>query len=633
MLSSMRKSAGSWMIKILLGLIVLAFVFMGAGTFYSKRDTEVASVNGEPISIEEYQSTYRNIVQNLEQRFGDRLDQDMIDMLNIREQVLNQLIEKHLLLQTAEQQHIQMTDEMLSGWITGIPAFQNNGQFDPDRYRRVLSQNRLSPESFEAMQKQVLLEQMLRNLLGNAVPVSEAETRAWFEWRNTEVNIEYAVFSAKDFDSVEISKKEAEDYFEKNKENYRTPPRIKARYIRFKPEDYLDEVKVSQTEIRNYYDSNRSEFTDPETVEARHILLKVSEDAAPETVEKAREKALSIKKKAESGQDFAGLAREFSQDQTAEDGGYLGVLEKGDTVKEFSEQAFSLEPGQISKPVRTRFGWHIIKIEDRTKESVKPLEKVEKKIKDKLAMQQAADLAYDKAYSVYDISFEGEDLVKNAEELGLELKTTDFFTRDKGPDINGADDFTETAFSLPNGEVSKVRQIKDSFYLIQPIEKQEPGIPELASVIEKVREDALREKQKLTARQAAENFLEQVDSKGNVSDAADITGNKVKTTGFFKQNQPIPEIGQNRSLASAAFSLHEDKPFADTVIAGSDGRFYVIGLKKRKIPDKKTFENEKQEVLAGLAERKRMQAIDRLTSALRQASEIKISDKFSKSSG
>ncbi|MFP4572510.1 MAG: SurA N-terminal domain-containing protein, partial [Desulfobacterales bacterium] len=280
MLSSMRKSAGSWMIKILLGLIVLAFVFMGAGTFYSKRDTEVASVNGEPISIEEYQSTYRNIVQNLEQRFGDRLDQDMIDMLNIREQVLNQLIEKHLLLQTAEQQHIQMTDEMLSGWITGIPAFQNNGQFDPDRYRRVLSQNRLSPESFEAMQKQVLLEQMLRNLLGNAVPVSEAEARAWFEWRNTEVNIEYAVFSAKDFDSVEISKKEAEDYFEKNKEDYRTPPRIKARYIRFKPEDYLDEVKVSQTEIRNYYDSNRSEFTDPETVEARHILLKVSEDAA-----------------------------------------------------------------------------------------------------------------------------------------------------------------------------------------------------------------------------------------------------------------------------------------------------------------------------------------------------------------
>lgn len=633
MLSSMRKNAGSWMIKILLGLIVLAFVFMGAGTFYSRRDTEVAKVNGEHVTSEEYQRTYQNAVENLRQRFGDGLDQDTLDTLNIEEQVLNQLIEKRLLLQTAEQNHIMLTDEILAGWITSIQAFQNNGQFDPNLYKRVLSRNRLSPESFEAMQKQNLLENMVRNFAGNAVPVAEEEARAWFEWRNTEVNIEYAVFSAKDFKDVEISQEETEEYFEENREAYRSPPRRKARYVRFNPEDYLDQVSVSQSEVSDYYDSNRSEFTEPETVEARHILLEVPQDADTETEEKTRKKALEIIEKAESDEDFSELARRFSEDQTAEEGGYLGTLEKGDTVKEFSEAAFSLEPGEISKPVRTKFGWHIIKIEDRTEESVRPLAEVKGKIREKLGMEKATDLAHDEAFSVYNISFEGDDLVENSEEMGLELKTTDFFDRNSGPDINGTEKFAETAFSLSEGEISEVTQINDSFYLIQPVEKQKPGIPELDSVIEEVREDALREKRKLIARQTAESLLEQLGSEESLSDVPGTNEYKVETTGFFKRNQAVPGIGQNRPLSSAAFSLREDKPIADSVIDGDDDKFYVIGLKDRKTPGDSAFENEKQDVIAEFKERKRRQMLDKWTTALRQRSDIEISDKFSDPSG
>ncbi|MFW5957709.1 MAG: SurA N-terminal domain-containing protein [Desulfosalsimonas sp.] len=633
MLSSMRKNAGSWMIKILLGLIVLAFVFMGAGTFYSRRDTEVAKVNGEHVTSEEYQRTYQNAVENLRQRFGDGLDQDTLDTLNIEEQVLNQLIEKRLLLQTAEQNHIMLTDEILAGWITSIQAFQNNGQFDPNLYKRVLSRNRLSPESFEAMQKQNLLENMVRNFAGNAVPVAEEEARAWFEWRNTEVNIEYAVFSAKDFKDVEISQEETEEYFEENREAYRSPPRRKARYVRFNPEDYLDQVSVSQSEVSDYYDSNRSEFTEPETVEARHILLEVPQDADTETEEKTRKKALEIIEKAESDEDFSELARRFSEDQTAEEGGYLGTLEKGDTVKEFSEAAFSLEPGEISKPVRTKFGWHIIKIEDRTEESVRPLAEVKGKIREKLGMEKATDLAHDEAFSVYNISFEGDDLVENSEEMGLELKTTDFFERNSGPDINGTEKFAETAFSLSEGEISEVTQINDSFYLIQPVEKQKPGIPELDSVIEEVREDALREKRKLIARQTAESLLEQLGSEESLSDVPGTNEYKVETTGFFKRNQAVPGIGQNRPLSSAAFSLREDKPIADSVIDGDDDKFYVIGLKDRKTPGDSAFENEKQDVIAEFKERKRRQMLDKWTTALRQRSDIEISDKFSDPSG
>ncbi len=634
MLSAMRKSAGSWMIKILLGLIVLAFVFMGAGSFYSQRDTEVATVNGTPITTEEYQRTYDRIVQNLEQRFGDRLDRELLDSLNIEQQALDRLIEKHLIIQAAEENHISMSDEVLANWLTRIPAFQNNGRFDPDLYRRVLSQNRLSPEAFEAMQKEEMLTEIIRDLVGSSVPVSKAEARAWYDWENTEVNIEYAVFSPGEFSDVDISDQEAENYFEQNKEDYKTPPKIKARYIRFTPGDYKDEVEVSETEIKDYYDSHRSEFKEPETVEARHILLRVPQDADAETETEIREKASAIRQKAESGEDFAELARRFSEDPTAEEGGYLGELEKDDTVKEFSEKAFSLDPGEISEPVRTRFGWHLIKVDDRTDESTKPLEKVERKIKDKLALQKARDIAYEEAFSVYDISFEGEDLVKNAEDKDLELGTTDFFTRNSGPEgMEGADDFAEAAFSLPMGEISEVREIGNSYYLIQPLEKQEAGIPELDSVIEEVREDALRQKQQKTARLAAENFLETVDSAESFSNAAETTGNEVKTTGFFKRNQPVPEIGQNQPFSSKAFSLRDDDPVADSVVTGGNDRFYVMRLKERKTPQDSDFQNQRQEIESRLAERKRRQAVNRWVESMRQAGDIEISDKFSDLSG
>ncbi|MFW5975578.1 MAG: SurA N-terminal domain-containing protein [Desulfosalsimonas sp.] len=633
MLSAMRKSAGSWMIKILLGLIVLAFVFMGAGSFYSQRDNEVATVNGTPITKEEYQRTYDRIVQNLEQRFGDRLDEELLDSLNIEQQVLDRLIEKHLIMQAAEKNHISMPDEVLANWLTRIPAFQNNGSFDPELYRRVLSQNRLSPEAFEAMQKEEMLTETIRDMVGKAVPVSQAEARAWYDWENTEVNVEYAVFSPGEFSDVDISDKEAENYFEQNKEDYKTPPKIKARYIRFTPGDYRDKVEVSEAEIKDYYDSHRSEFKEPETVEARHILLKVPQDADAETETEIREKAAAIRKRAD-GEDFAELARRFSEDPSAEEGGYLGELEEDDTVEEFSEKAFSLDTGEISEPVRTRFGWHIIKIDDRTDESVKPLEKVEGKIKEELALQKARDLAYEEAFSIYDISFEGDDLVKNARDKDLELGKTDFFTRNSGPeDMEGADDFAEAAFSLPMGEISEVREIADAYYLIQPLEKQEAGIPELDSVIEEVREDALRQKQQKTARLAAENFLETADSSESFSKAGETTGNEIKNTGFFKRNQPVPEIGQNQPFSSAAFSLRDDDPVADSVVAGENERFYVLRLKERKTPQDSDFQDQKQEIESRLAERKRTQAVNRWVESMRQAGEIEISDKFSDLSG
>ena len=629
MLSSMRKSAGSWMIKILLGLIVLAFVFMGAGSYWAGRRNTVANVNGEPISVSDYQQTYQRMMQNLEQRFGNQLDQDMIEMLNLKQQALDRLIEKHLLMQVAEENDIRLPDNVLARSITSLPVFQNNGQFDPELYRRVLNQNRLSPGDFEALQKEAMLTGMLKNFVSNAVPVSEAEARAWYQWQNIEVKIDYAEFAAQDFADVTVTEQEVGQYFEKHQEQYKTRPKVKARYIRFSPEDYRGAVQVSQSAIRDYYQSHQSEFTSEETVTARHILLKVPGDANEKTVQETRRKALEISDKARSGQDFAELARNFSEGPSAAEGGYLGTLKKDDTVKPFAEKAFSMEAGEISEPVRTRFGFHIIKVEDRRQASAKPLEAVKKQIRDKLALQKARDNAYDEALSVYDISFGGDDLVKNAKDMGLDLETTGFFTRSRGPeDMENAGKFAEAAFALPLEEISEVTEIEDAFFLIQPVEKQESHVPELASVSEKVRRDLKQEKQKQAAQQAARNFLAQARQGADFSAAAQAAGVKIQSTDFFKRGQPVPDIGQSRNLTSAAFSLSAENPLPDAPVAKED-TFYVIHLKEKKQPGASAFQAEKEKTVSQLASRKRRQTVNKWVAELRQQSDIEITDRFS----
>ncbi|MGM0451816.1 MAG: SurA N-terminal domain-containing protein [Thermodesulfobacteriota bacterium] len=629
MLESMRKSAGSWMIKVLLMLIVVAFIFMGAGSYLANKSNEVATVNGESISVNQYQRTYQNITANLRQQFGGQLDQKMLEKFNVEKQALNSVIENTLMIQVAQKNDIRVPKQALAETITQIPSFQENGSFDPQRYKKVLSQNRLSPQQFEAMQKEAMLTRRLKAFVGNTIAVSDAEAHTWYNWQNTSVNIAYTAFKPADVKDIEITDKDLADHYEQHKADYKTAPKRKARYVRFSAADHMEEVEVTEEEIKTYYNDHQSEYKKPETVSARHILLKVPENASDETVAEKRQQAEKILRRAKSGTEFAELARKHSEGPSKKDGGKLGTFEKGDMVEPFSEKAFAMEPGEISDPVRTQFGWHIIKVEEHQAETTQPLDEVKSKIRDKLARQKARNLAYDEAISIYDISFQGQDLVENAEEFGLELKTTDFFTQKQGPD--GVDDgqgFAEKAFNLPLMEVSDITEINKTYYLIQPIEKQASQIPELEDIKDEVRADAAAQKRRRAAKVRAEDFLATAQKSGSIDKAAEDADKTVETTGFFTRNEKIPGIGQAPDIASAAFSLSAENPLPESVIAAGD-TFYVLALTDKKVPEKTEFESNKDQTVSELTQRKRQQTFDKWIANLRANSEIEISDRFS----
>ncbi|MEJ2658146.1 MAG: SurA N-terminal domain-containing protein, partial [Desulfobacterales bacterium] len=540
----MRKHAGNWLIKLLLGAIVIVFIFWGVGSFRSQRGGRVALVNGDQITLDEYQNAYNNIIEQLRRRFGNKLDEKMIETLKVKKMALNQLIDNRLLIQEAKRLDFHVSKKELANAISHISAFQRAGVFDSRLYRGVLDRLRMTPETFEAAQKDQMLIEKLRALVTSSAKVSDQEVRQWYDWINAAVDMEYVLFDPNHYKNFQPSGEETKAFYEKHKENYKTDTMVKVRYIHFDPNQYRSKVKLTDEELRDYYDENLESFKKPETVVARHILLKLKPDADPETVKKVKEKALKIVKLAREGKNFAELAKKYSEGPTRNNGGYLGEFTKDSMVKPFADKAFSMKPGEISEPVRTRFGWHIIKVEKVNKAHTISFNDAKKEIQKKLTDNKAKSLAYDEAEAVSDVAYEGDDLIKAAKERHLKILTTDFFSKNspiKG--ISNPSKFAAVAFDLTTGEISDVQEMGNGYYIIQLLDKVPPKIPPFDNVKEKVKADLIKEKQNQKAKADASEFLAALKSGKTMSAESKQFHLTPKTTGFFKRSASIPDIG------------------------------------------------------------------------------------------
>ena len=424
MLRLMRDYATSWLIKIILGAIVVVFVFWGVGSFRDRKSNVIASVNGEAVSLDEYRSTYNNLLEQMRQRFGNNLNEEVLQMLRLDKQAIDQLIEQRLLMQEVARLNFRVTDEEVVKTIQNIPSFQTNGVFDSRLYTTVLNYNRLTPEGFEAAQKERLLVEKLRAYLFSNFQVSENELKEYYEWKNVSASIDYVLFNPETYQDIELTEDALETYFNAQKESYKTNPLRKAQYLNFDPQDYKADVKISAEDVETYYLENREKFATPKTVEARHILFKVNAEATQELEDAAKAKAENVFGMIQKGEDFAAMAKQYSEGPSKENGGQLGAFKKEDMVAPFAEKAFSMKQGEVSEPVRTQFGWHLIKVEKVNEASAQSLEDAAQPIQATLTDDQAKTLAYDKAEAFYETTLEGDFIADVGREMGLAVKMT-----------------------------------------------------------------------------------------------------------------------------------------------------------------------------------------------------------------
>ena len=625
LLSMMRKHAKSWLIKVLIGIIAVVFIFYFGYSFRAKKGLKVAYVNGELISGMEYQKAYWDLLEALRRQYKDVWNDNLIKVFDLKNRALDNLINQKLISQEARKIGLDVTESEIQQAIMDYPAFQIDGQFDMRRYMGLLSQNRMQPEDFEVSMAKELLDAKLRQFLLTFMPITDQEVLDYYSYANEKIKISYVQFKPEKFKkSINPDQASLETFFKDRREEYRVPEKIKLAYLLIDPDTFKDKVEVKDDEIEDYYEYNMDTFLQPKEVKARHILFKLSQDAGEAEEKEVREKATEVLEEARKGNDFATLAKKYSEGPTKSSGGDLGYFTAGRMVKPFEDTAFKMKKGEISDLVRTRFGYHIIKVEDVKEARTKALDEVRDQISKTLLKTGSAELAHEYALSLIDQMPYDADLAKYAAERELEIKNTGEFSQDQPiPGIGGDDKLRQSLFSLRKGETSELLELKDKFYIFQVSERKESYLPEMAEVTDKLKDDYLTYRSAEEAKAAAKSYLTALKEGKSWDEAAKEKQLEIEETDFFTRRGPVPKIGHAPDLLETAFSLNRSNRYPDTIFKNDKGAF-VIRWEASEGIDEDNYQEEKEKYRFSLMQTKHRRAFQVWIDRLKKKAEIEI---------
>jgi len=621
----MRKHAKSWLIKFLIGIIAVVFVFYFGYSFTTDQALKIAYVNGEVISGPEYEKAYRDMISAYQARYKDMWNENMIKMLDLRTRALKTLIDQRLMTQAAKRLGIDVTESECQKAIMSYPAFQVNGHFDMGRYQALLSHNHMKPEDFEASITQELLDRKLQQFLFAFLGVTEQEVLEHYTFINEKIKIAFVQFKPEDFrKSVKLDETALKSYFEGHMERYRVPKKIQAAYIEIDPAAFKKDARITEKEIRSFYEYNSGAYNRPGQVKARHILFELGKDASKETEEKVRKTAEAVLAKVRKGEDFARLAAAHSSCPSKSKGGDLGYFEKGQMEPAFEEVAFTLKKGEISDLVRTPFGYHIIKVEDINEARTQPLEEVRDQIVDALTLNAATELAHEKGLSIVDQMPYDIELHVYAQQHGLETKKSDFFSKaDPVPGIDGSEKITETLFVLGKNETTELIELGGKFYIFQVVESRESYLPKLEDVAEKVKEDYTDYLAAQDATAAATGCLKELKEGKSWDQLVREKGLTSKETDFFTRRGPLSGIGYAPDLIETAFNLNSQKRYPDKAFVNEKGIFVIRWLEKEAI-DEAAFLKEREKYQDSLVQAKHRRIFESWLENLRKSADIEI---------
>jgi peptidyl-prolyl cis-trans isomerase D len=625
LLSLMRRQAKSWLIKVLIAIIAVVFVFYFGYSFRERQANRMANVNGDVITVLQYDKAYRNLLEGLQKEYRGMWNDNLIKIFDLKNRALDGLITQKLVSQEAQRIGLDVTEKEIQEKIASYPAFQFRGRFDESRYRSVLLNNRMTPENFEEVLAQELLQEKVQQFLTTFSPVTDQEVLDQYTYANKKAKVSFVQFIADHYkDKVKIEEASLGKYFEENKEKYRIPEKIKVAYVVVDPNAFKDQVKVSDEQIKEYYEEHIDTFKEKKQVKARHILFKLAENASPEEEAKVKQKAEEVLKKAKAGENFAELAKKYSEGPTAKDGGDLGYFSENQMIKPFEEAAFKMKKGEVSDLVRTSFGYHIIKVEDVKEARTKSLEEVKGQILAKITKTATSDLAYEKALTLLDQMPYDADLKKYAAENQMKAEETNFFSlSDTIPSVGGDEKLRQTLFSLDKNQASDVIEQGGKFYIFQVTDRQPSVLPALADVKEKVKTDYTAYLAGEEAKAAAESYLQKLKGGGDWSKLAKENKLDVKTTEFFTRQETVKEIGYSPEFQEIAFSLNAERRYPDKVFQNDKGVFVIRWEGEEGINTAK-YEEEKQQYRDMLRRAKDQEVFKEWLDSLRKKAEIKI---------
>lgn len=587
MLTTIREKAQGAFAWLILTVICVPFALWGIQNYMDNgKEPPVASVGDKDFYQRDVNKAYEQYAQNFQ---GMTVDEQLL-----KTQALDKLVKDEVLLQYASHEKLVATDASAREFIKTLPYFQTDGQFDDKKFKSLLGSQRMSSNEFvNKIKSALIMEQFQRSIVDSSF-VTQQTIDGFFKIQNQQRNIDYVTVPLEK-SVAQPDDKQIADYYQKHQEAYKIPEQVSVEYVELLLSDIAKKIDVTDDKLRTFYDEQKGQYTTPERRKISHILVTVDGKTDDKTALAKATKALEDVK----SKDFSAVAAEVSDDKgTAKKGGDLGLLVSGGVEKPIEDAAIQLKLGEVSKPVRSSFGYHLVKVTELVPAQVKVFDAVKAELTQNYQKAQAENIFYENTQKLGDISYENPDnLQVVSEKLGLQIKKSGLFAKDKGEGIAAEQKIRDMAFSeevLKGNNSAGVELATDRIVVLRLLDRKPSALRDLASVkgeisaainAENARQQSADKAKQIKQRLVAGEALQKVAADNKL---------EIKSASLNRTNMALPP-----ELSDAVFMAA--KPLANKtssfIVPMSSGEQVVVNLKK-VTPGVMTDEDKKKFDLA-----------------------------------
>ena len=632
MLQDIRERAQGWIAWFIVILISIPFALWGIQSYLGGgSDQIVATVNGQEISEREFEMGYREMRQRLRQQLGENYRPELIDEARLRREYMESMIRNQLILQAADDMGLRAGDDLVRATIRSIPAFHAGGSFSRQAYEQGVRMRGQTASGFESQIRRALVSEQLSKAVAGSEFTTVAELEPFVRLRLQRRDMAYLQIPAQDYiEAVQVTEEDARNYFSSRQSEFMAPERIKVEYLELSVNRIAETLNADEDTLLGYYEQHKNEYLVPEQRRASHILITLDADADDAALTAARQLAENALERVKSGEAFDQVARELSQDPgSAEQGGDLGFFGKGIMDPAFEESAFVLAEGEISEPVRSEFGYHIIKLTAIRAESGEPYEVAKDKVRSAYLKNEAERLFYEYAERLSDLAYEDPDsLQPAADALGMEVQQSDWLEREGGSGLFASTKLIGAAFSddvlLERHNSEAIEIGPEHIAVVRVNEHEEAVVRPFDAVRDEIVDLLKREGASVLAREKGEQLIEQLAQGATLEALAQQEGlEPVSKKGVGRDQRELPSALINR-LFKMPRPNAEQPEVAGVALPGGDYAVVVLS----KIEDgsmERVQELGGEETLKGMMERSRGEVYYRhLVQNLKDQAEIQI---------
>ncbi|MCI0548482.1 MAG: peptidyl-prolyl cis-trans isomerase [Candidatus Rokubacteria bacterium] len=626
MMTWMRRVAPYLLAAVLIAFLVSLAYFGSSGTSGGGGGAQAAvvTVDGDVVSAVAFDRAYRAAVEQTRQLAGDRWTEDLPRVLRLRDQVIERLVDERLVARGAAREGIVVSDAELAEQIMRIGAFQEGGRFSRERYVRLLAmaQAPMAPSDFEADFRTELVRQRLQALIADGAKVSEGEVRQAWEVDRSRVRAGYLLVPAGSGEALQAPDAELDAYYKAHPAEFTKPEgrRVLAAIL---PAASVPPPGVTDADVEAAYKVRRAQFEQPTRAKVSHLLIKVPAVGGSAAEDQAKARAESALGRIRGGADFAQVAKEMSEDpSTASRGGDLGLIAAGELVPEVDKLIQSLKPGELGGPIRSPFGYHVVKVFEVVPGLRKELKEVAPTLRATLAAEGQLKAHRDRAQDAQRALLVAADFAVEARRLGFTVREAGPLRR--GDPVEGIGRVTEASdaiFALPPDGVSSPVRVPEGLVIFRLVSIE----PARLLPLEEARPDVLRAVRRQKALDAAKGRAEKLlEAVRRGEDPRALTrqgGATYGEIGPFSPAEPLGDRALGQVLAPVALTLAEGG--VGGPVEGPGG-FYVVKLLGRDRPDPAAFEPARAALEARLLREKRARLWQAWLSAARAGAKIEI---------